>query len=119
HGILLTLPEAELAGGRWERELRGRLGSRILPQVVPFDEEVGKALLCGQIVSHVAPGSPAAVQYHALAQALNLAAEAGQQAQAERPAAALWAELAARPASPSGARPRPQAAAAARVRRAP
>ena len=26
HGILLTLPEGEPPGGRWERELRGRLG---------------------------------------------------------------------------------------------
>jgi chromosome partitioning protein len=29
-GILLTLPEGEQTGGRWERELRGRFGSRIL-----------------------------------------------------------------------------------------
>jgi chromosome partitioning protein len=118
-GILLTLPENEPPGGRWERELRGRLGSRVLPQVVPYDEEVGKALLSGQIVSHVAPGSPAAVQYHSLAQALDLTAEAGQQAQAEKPAAALWATLTVRAPSQSGVRPRVQVAAPARARRTP
>src|SRR5262245_59721488 len=29
-GILLTLPGGENSGGRWERELRGHFGSRIL-----------------------------------------------------------------------------------------
>ncbi len=75
-GILLTLPENEPPGGRWERELRGRFGSRILPQVIPFDDEVGKAALFGQIPVSAVPGSPAACTYHSLAAHLELAAGA-------------------------------------------
>jgi chromosome partitioning protein len=72
-GILLTLPDGELPGGRWERELRGRFGARILPHVIPFDEEVARALEAGQILSHAQPESAAAAQYHALAGTLALA----------------------------------------------
>jgi chromosome partitioning protein len=72
-GILLTLPEGEQVGGRWECELRGRFGTRILPQVVPYDEEVGKALLLGQIVSLYNPEAESARQYLQLAQTLTLA----------------------------------------------
>jgi chromosome partitioning protein len=75
-GILLTLPENESPGGRWERELRGRFGARILPQVIPFDEEVGKALACGKIAAHSASDSPAAGHYHLLVGILELAADA-------------------------------------------
>jgi hypothetical protein len=74
-GILLTLPESEIPGGRWERELRGRFGSRILSHVIPFDEEVGKALQAHQIVSAAAPERPAARAYHGLVSSLELAAE--------------------------------------------
>jgi chromosome partitioning protein len=75
-GILLTLPEGEQPGGRWERELRGRLGGRVLPQTIPHDEAVTRALLFGQVVAHSNPHSPAAIQYGQLAQTLGLAAEA-------------------------------------------
>ena len=75
-GILLTLPEGEPLGGRWECELRGRFGPRVLPQVVPFDDEVGKALEVGQIVSRFNPQSLAAQQYQALAEHLSLTREA-------------------------------------------
>jgi len=71
-GILLTLPEGEPIGGRWECELRGRFGSRILPQVIPFDEEVGRALLACQIVSLYNPDSSASTQYLSLAEHLEL-----------------------------------------------
>jgi chromosome partitioning protein len=71
-GILLTLPEGEPFGGRWECELRGRFGSRILPQVIPFDEEVGRALQANQIVSLYSPDCSAAMQYQALAEHLVL-----------------------------------------------
>lgn len=74
-GILLTLPDGELPGGRWERELRGRFGARILPHVIPYDEEVAKAVEAGQILSHAQPESSAAAQYHALAGALALATQ--------------------------------------------
>src|SRR5262249_25829530 len=49
-GILLTLPDGELPGGRWERELRGRFGTRILPTVIPYDEEATKATETGRIL---------------------------------------------------------------------
>jgi len=71
-GILLTLPEGEPIGSRWECELRGRFGPRILPQVVPYDEEVGKALLLGQILSLYNPEAEAARQYLQLAETLTL-----------------------------------------------
>jgi chromosome partitioning protein len=87
-GILLTLPEGESPGGRWERELRGRFGSRILPEVIPHDEEVTKALLFGQLVTQASPNSPAAFQFRHLVQRLGLAAE-GRTAPAARVASAL------------------------------
>jgi hypothetical protein len=74
-GILLTLPNGELPGGRWERELRGRFGSRILPTVIPHDEEASKATDAGRILSHELRESPAAVAYHTLAASLGLASE--------------------------------------------
>jgi chromosome partitioning protein len=72
-GILVTLPDGEQPGSRWERELRGRFGSRILPLVVPFDESVGQALLSGQIVSHAARESAVAEVYRGLVEHLKLA----------------------------------------------
>lgn len=74
-GIVLTLPEGEVPGGRWERELRGRFGTRVLPQVVPHDESFAQALLAGQIGCHLHPDSPAARQYRQLAGKLGLAGE--------------------------------------------
>ncbi len=71
-GILLTLPEGEPIGSRWECELRGRFGSRILAQVIPFDEEVGRALMAHQIVTLFSPDCSASTQYQALAQDLAL-----------------------------------------------
>jgi chromosome partitioning protein len=75
-GILLTLPEPDAEGERWERELRGRFGGRILPAVIPYDEEIRKALEAGRIVLQAAPESPAARQYVHLAEVLGLTAEA-------------------------------------------
>jgi chromosome partitioning protein len=75
-GILLTLGEGEQEGSRWERELRGRFGTRALPEVIPHDESIGKALEAGQIGSHQDPDSPAARQYRQLVDKLGLAAEA-------------------------------------------
>jgi chromosome partitioning protein len=93
-GILLTLEEGEAPGGRWERELRGRFGNRVLPHVVPYDEAVGRELQAHQIVSAAAPEAPAAVAYQGLATTLGLAAERRREgAPAEAPllaAAALF-----------------------------
>ena len=74
-GILLTLPEPDAEGERWERELRGRFGGRILPTVIPYDEEIRKALEAGRIVLQAAPESPAAQQYVQLAGLLGLNTE--------------------------------------------
>jgi len=73
HGILLTLPEGEPPGGRWERELRGRLGARVFQEAIPYDEEAGLAVEKGLILTQTAPESPAGAPYHRLAAALHLA----------------------------------------------
>src|SRR5262249_12986617 len=74
-GILLTLPEPDEQGERWEQELRGRFGGRILPGVIPYDEAIHKALEMGQIVMQSAAESPAALQYASLAGILGLTAK--------------------------------------------
>ena len=58
-----------------KRQQSGRLGGRALPQVMPFEEEVTRAFEAHQIVAAASPNSPAAVQYHRLAEALKLAAD--------------------------------------------
>jgi chromosome partitioning protein len=88
-GILLTLPEGEAPGCRWERELRGRFGARILPEVIPHDETIGKALRLGQISSALHPDSPAARQYRQLVAKLGLAEELRSPAAAEQITQAL------------------------------
>jgi chromosome partitioning protein len=75
-GMLLTLPESESPGGRWERELRGRFGSRILPEVIPHDEEAARASLSGHVITHSNPNAPSSVMYRRLVQTLGLASEA-------------------------------------------
>jgi chromosome partitioning protein len=71
-GILLTLPEDEEPGCHLERELRGRLGARILPPVIPHDPEVGLALADGLPVVQVREDAPAAEAYLTLVQYLQL-----------------------------------------------
>ena len=72
HGVLLTLPNGETEGGRWERELRGRLGGRALEQTIPFDEQVNQACEQRRIAVQSSPDSLAVARYHQLAKALNL-----------------------------------------------
>lgn len=122
-GILLTLPESEQAGGRWERELRGRLGTRILPLVVPHDESAAKASLFGQIVSQANPEAPAAQTYHALVESLSLSADARETAERTTGTSALLLasatlkNAAARrvPARPAAPAPQPPAEPTAEV----
>ncbi len=71
-GILLTLPENEGTNGHWEHELRGRFGGRILPQCIPYDEEVPRAQLFGHVFVHASPESPAALEYKELVTQLQL-----------------------------------------------
>ena len=103
-GILLTLPEGEQSGGRWERELRGRLGSRILPDVVPHDDVVNQTRLFGQIVGHEHRQSPVAQAYHSLAESLGLASHARDSMTRPSATAAIlltWASL--KPIAPAPA----------------
>ncbi len=72
-GILLTMPPGETVGKGFDLDLRHIFGRYIVPQTIPYDQEVGRALLMGQSVLALNPGSPAAVQYHTLAQWLGLA----------------------------------------------
>jgi chromosome partitioning protein len=84
-GMLLTLPEPDEDGARWERELRGRFGSRVLANVVPYDEEIRKAQDAGQVALAAAPDSPAAQIYVQLCETLGLAAVAGADPRRECP----------------------------------
>jgi chromosome partitioning protein len=71
-GILLTLNEGEQPGERWERDLRSRFGTRILPHTIPYDPEVAEATLFGRIISHASPDSVVAREYVAAAATLRL-----------------------------------------------
>ncbi len=71
-GILLTLPEGETVGGRWERELRGRLGSRVLTDVIPFDGQEAEARDAAQILLQSHPEAPSATAYTSLVEGLAL-----------------------------------------------
>ncbi|MFO0879837.1 MAG: ParA family protein [Gemmataceae bacterium] len=88
-GILLTLPDGEELGSRWERELRGRFGTRILPEVIPFDEAVGQALLFGQIVTQSHRDSPVGQAYHRLVEVLQLGSDARETIERTSAASAL------------------------------
>src|SRR5262249_44442674 len=72
-GILLTMPPGEQTGLGFDVDLRHIFGRYIVPQTIPYDEEVGKALLMGKAVVAANPRSAAAVQYYTLAQWLGLA----------------------------------------------
>jgi chromosome partitioning protein len=74
-GILLTLAAGDEPGCRWERELRGRFGARILSEVIPHDDTIEKALRVGQIGSSLNPESAAARQFRQLAAKLGLSEE--------------------------------------------
>jgi chromosome partitioning protein len=88
-GILLTLPEGEEMGGRWEREMRGRFGTRILGTVIPHDEAVSQAVLFGQIITQSNKESPAAAAYHHLVESLELAGDARETIERTSAASAL------------------------------
>ncbi len=101
-GVVLTLAEGDDVGGRWERELRGRLGTRILPEVIPFDDAVTQAALSGRIAVQEGPESPAPRAYLSLVAALDLASGA-RPASGRRPAVEVLAEAAR--TAPEPARP--------------
>jgi chromosome partitioning protein len=88
-GILLTLALGDDPGCRWERELRGRFGARILPEVIPHDETIDNALRSGQIGSSLHPDSAAARQFRQLAAKLGLTEESCAAATAEKVTQAL------------------------------
>jgi chromosome partitioning protein len=116
-GILLTLPEGEELGCRWERELRGRFGNRVLSEVIPHDETIGEALRGGGIGSDLHPDSPAARQYHQLVDKLGLAAAGSAAVEVEQVLRALRdaasaigpASASAQVAAPVSVEPAPEA----------
>jgi chromosome partitioning protein len=110
-GILLTLPENESPGGRWEREIRGRFQGQVLAPVIPYDEEAPRALEAGQALTQASPHSPAAVQYLRLVQELGLTAEAGRATKGDGAAALAAAATVLQPAA-VGAAARPGGAGA-------
>ncbi len=113
-GILLTLPEGEEPGCRCERELRGRYGTRVLAEAIPYDDSIGKAIRAGRIGSHLYPDSPAGRQYHQLAAKLGLSEGASpgidveEILQALRDASALIGPAVAAPASSAPATTEPE-----------
>lgn len=82
-GVVLTLPEGVPAGGTAEVRLRGVFPG-VFPQAVPFDPQVGRALVVGAPLVRAATGSPAARAYEALAVALGVTAPAAAPATAVR-----------------------------------
>ncbi|QGJ69834.1 Hypothetical protein PBC10988_15210 [Planctomycetales bacterium 10988] len=70
--ILLTLPCGQSPGGTQEQQMRETSGDQILPESVPFDPEVAKALMMSQPVVQLNRYSPAASAYVALAERLGL-----------------------------------------------
>lgn len=73
-GILLTMPPGETIGQGFDVDLRHIFGRYIIPPAIPYDEEVGKALLLGKPVLAANPQAAASIQYFTLAQWLGLAA---------------------------------------------
>lgn len=72
HGILLTLPLGEVAGGQAEAEWREQLGSVLMLDSMPYDPAVALgALRCRPVVLDQ-PTSPACRRYRELAAALEL-----------------------------------------------
>jgi chromosome partitioning protein len=67
-GILLTLPPHD----RWEAEVREALGPYLLPQTIPHDPAVTRALLDGQPVVLAHPDSLSSASYRNLAQTLEI-----------------------------------------------
>lgn len=102
-GILLTIAEGEEPGCRWERELRGRFGTRVLAEVIPHDARIGESLNAGRINSHVHPDSPAGRPYHQLVSKLGLSVAEGAGAKVEEILQVLreGATLVAPPAAPA------------------
>jgi WD40 repeat protein/cellulose biosynthesis protein BcsQ len=73
-GVLLTAPPADAGAEFSEEEIRSLLGPAVLPQVIPFDFEVGRALLLGKTVIDASPTAPATYVFHDLAVQLGLIA---------------------------------------------
>ena len=70
-GILMTLPSGVLPGSKSELRLREKFQG-ILPQVIPFDAEVTRALVMGTPIAVLQPNSAVTKQYRSLAAALSI-----------------------------------------------
>jgi WD40 repeat protein/cellulose biosynthesis protein BcsQ len=91
-GVLLTAPPADPGAEFSEEEIRSLLGSAVLPQVIPFDFEVGRALLLGKTVIDASPTAPATHVFHDLAMQLGLIANSVPVPQIEPPQPTLIIE---------------------------
>ncbi len=70
-GILMTLPSGLLPNCKTEMRLREKFQG-ILPQVIPFNAEVSRALVLGTSVAVLHPNSAVTKQYRSLAAALSI-----------------------------------------------
>jgi chromosome partitioning protein len=111
-GILLTQP----VEGKWELDLRRYLGSRVFSQTIPKDPDVDQAMAQGGAVTSLNPGSPAAVQYLELVNALELTSTAPVLAGRARSHQLVGAHAEAAAAGPRG---RPSRGSEASLRRGP
>jgi chromosome partitioning protein len=75
-GILLTLPAGVEPGSPAEAAIRLKFKG-LLPQTIPFDAAIDRALAVGQPIVVTAPGGPTARQYRGLATLLGLVKLAG------------------------------------------
>jgi chromosome partitioning protein len=72
-GVVLTLPEGVQPGGTAEQRLRAAFPG-VFPRSVPFDQQVGRALVVGAPLVIAAANCPAAKAYAALAEELGVTA---------------------------------------------
>ena len=86
-GILMTLPAGVEAGSAGEMRIRDKFKG-LLPQIIPFDPEVGRALIVGRPVVLKYPHCAAAKQYEATAAQLGLLKRAASLPAYTAPAAA-------------------------------
>ncbi len=92
-GILLTLPAGVALGSPAEVTIRHKFKG-LLPQAIPFDAEIDRALLVGQPIVVVRPVNVVAKQYRALATALGLIQQTAPSYQSASPSMVIGSVLA-------------------------
>ena len=92
-GILLTLPAGVALGSLAEVTIRHKFKG-LLPQAIPFDAEIDRALLVGQPIVVIRPVNVVAKQYRALATALGLIQQTAPSYQSASPSMVIGSVLA-------------------------